>query len=63
MTQQMKSTNKSKKILKKETAYLNCKGNIIAGCDWSYESQDNPERIVCNVGDLTLDKIEEYANE
>jgi len=43
--------------------YLNCKGNIIAGCDFSYESQDDPDRIVCHVKDLTLDKLEEYANE
>ena len=33
--------------------YLNCKGNIINGCDWSYESQDEEKRILCNVKDLT----------
>jgi len=29
--------------------YLNCKGNIISGCDWSYKSQDKPENILCQV--------------
>jgi hypothetical protein len=42
--------------------YLNCKGNIIAGCDWSYESQDHPNRIVCRVEDFSLEKIEEYID-
>ena len=41
--------------------YLNCKGNIIAGCDWSYESQDNEDNILCTVNDLTAfyEKLEE----
>jgi len=43
--------------------YLNCLGNIIAGCDWSYETQDAPERIVCHVSELTLDKLEEFIDE
>jgi organic radical activating enzyme len=30
--------------------YLNCKGNIILGCDWSYKNQD--DHILCNVRDL-----------
>jgi len=34
--------------------YLNCKGNIILGCDWSYESQDDPKNILCSV--------QEFAN-
>jgi hypothetical protein len=29
--------------------YLNCKGNIIHGCDWSFESQDKPENIISHV--------------
>ena len=33
--------------------YLNCKGNIINGCDWSYDSQDEAENILCNVADLS----------
>lgn len=28
------------------TVYLNCLGNIIYGCDWSYDSQDNREDIL-----------------
>lgn len=28
--------------------YLNCKGNIVKGCDWSYQSQDKPENILCH---------------
>lgn len=40
--------------------YLNCKGNIISGCDWSYKSQDKPENIVCKVGELSIKKLKEY---
>lgn len=32
-----------------EQLYLNALGDIVAGCDWSYESQQ--ERIICNVMD------------
>lgn len=35
--------------------YLNCKGNIINGCDWSYESQDRPELIISDV--CSFDKV------
>ena len=31
------------------TFYLNCKGNIINGCDWSYESQERKELIISDV--------------
>jgi MoaA/NifB/PqqE/SkfB family radical SAM enzyme len=31
--------------------YLNCDGNIILGCDWSYESQKDPKYIICSVYD------------
>jgi organic radical activating enzyme len=46
--------------------YLNCKGNIINGCNWSYDSQDNrPELLLCKVEDLAEFynglKQEEYA--
>lgn len=40
--------------------YLNCKGNIINGCDFSYKSQDKPENIICNVNDFSIDKVKEY---
>ena len=40
----------------------NCKGYIIAGCDWSYESQDNPNHScrLCPVNDFSLDIVENY---
>lgn len=31
--------------------YLNCNGNVINGCDWSYESQEDPEKIICTAED------------
>jgi hypothetical protein len=34
-----------------EVLYLNCHGEIIVGCDWSYESQIT--RVACKVDDLT----------
>ncbi len=37
--------------------YLNCKGYIINGCDWSYNSQNRKENIVCHV-----DKLSEFYN-
>lgn len=33
------------------TYYLNCKGEIINGCDWSYESQSKNK--ICDVGKLS----------
>jgi hypothetical protein len=44
--------------------YLNCKGNIIAGCDWSYEEQDDvdSECFLCSVDDFTIDKVGEYVD-
>lgn len=35
--------------------YLNSKGNIINGCDWSYESQEKKELIISDV--YNFDKI------
>ena len=37
--------------------YLNCKGNVITGCDFSYKSQDDPENILCSVYDFGEDVI------
>lgn len=31
--------------------YLNCNGNVINGCDWSYESQEDPDNIICKASD------------
>jgi len=33
--------------------YLNCEGNIIIGCDLSYESQREPKNILCSVKEFT----------
>lgn len=30
--------------------YLNCHGNIVSGCDWSYESQN--ENILCSLNNI-----------
>ena len=35
------------------TLYLNCNGDIINGCDWSYDSQNDEELIFCSVGKLS----------
>lgn len=39
--------------------YLNCKGNVINGCNWSYESQEKKELIISNVYnfDKVLDRL------
>ena len=49
--------------------YLNCKGNIIRGCDFSYKSQDTPENILCKAKDFSsfitnkLNTVEEFGEE
>lgn len=42
-----------------EDLYLNCRGNLMTGCDWSYETQDDPERIICHVDDDIEAALEE----
>lgn len=42
--------------------YLNCKGNIVNGCDWSYKSQDKKRNIVCGFEQLSLEAITLYNN-
>ncbi len=42
--------------------YLNCKGNVLLNCDFSYESQDDPELIFCKVNDFS-EKINEVEYE
>lgn len=34
------------------TFYLNCKGYIINGCDYSYKDQDKARNIICHVDDF-----------
>ena len=45
--------------LTKGQIYLNCKGNVINGCDWSYESQDDPKNIICAAEQFSEDFIRE----
>jgi len=42
--------------------YLNCKGHIINGCDWSYERQDDPEfdGRICHVRDFSFAALKRY---
>lgn len=42
--------------------YLNCKGWIINGCDWSYERQDDPEfnGRICHVRSFSFAAIKRY---
>jgi len=41
--------------------YLNCEGNVINGCDWSYESQRKPEHIICKASDDLKKAVLEQA--
>jgi len=38
--------------------YLNAKGNIVAGCDWSYESQE--DETICKVEDLSIEVLKNH---
>jgi len=38
--------------------YLNCIGEIISGCDWSYKNQ--AKHKICNVEDFSLAKVKKY---
>jgi hypothetical protein len=42
--------------------YLNCDGNVILGCDWSYESQKDHNNIICSVYDDFEKAIREKTN-
>lgn len=44
------------------TLYLNCKGWIINGCDWSFETQDDKdfEGRICHVRDFSFDRLRQY---
>lgn len=43
--------------------YLNCKGNIVAGCDFSYATQDDPKYIVCHVTKFSLNAVKEFVGQ
>jgi hypothetical protein len=38
--------------MRRGNEYLNCNGNIINGCDWSYENQEKYK--ICAVEDLKM---------
>jgi hypothetical protein len=40
--------------------HLNAKGNVVAGCDWSYKSQDRKSLIICKVEEMSIDAFEKY---
>ncbi len=42
------------------TLYLNCIGEMISGCDWSYLNQRKHK--ICNVDDLTIEAIQKYQS-
>lgn len=42
------------------SVYMNCEGNIVAGCDWSYDSQRDEDNIVCSVDDMSFDAFMKY---
>lgn len=46
------------------TLYLNCKGWIIAGCDFAFDHQDDTafEGRICQVDDFSIEKLREYEN-
>jgi hypothetical protein len=42
--------------------YLNCEGNVISGCDWSYESQRDPENIICKASKNFEEAVFNFAD-
>lgn len=40
--------------------YLNCEGNLISGCDFSYESQRGEENIICSVEEFGLERVKGF---
>ena len=46
--------------IREGSIYLNCNGNVVAGCDWSYETQDEPEYILCKCDDDMEQSILDY---
>jgi len=41
--------------------YLNCKGELIGGCDWSYRNQTKHK--ICDVGKMSLNAFEAFGAE
>lgn len=41
--------------------YVNCLGEVLSGCDWSYDSQKRrPDVRICEVGDFSIQQIVKY---
>lgn len=40
--------------------YLNCRGNVVYGCNWSYKSQNAKKQVICHVNDLSLEAVGKY---
>ena len=40
--------------------YLNCLGNMIAGCNWSYDNQNKKENIICSIHDFSLESMKKF---
>jgi len=41
--------------------YINALGNLINGCDWSYESQDKDMHIICKSSEFSLEAFKDYV--
>ena len=54
--------NNGYKTLQDANIYLNCKGNLISGCNFSYKSQNKPENIICHVNKFSWDTVKEFYN-
>lgn len=48
-------------IVTEGSIYLNCDGNVVNGCDWSYETQTEEEYIICSVNDNFEEAIKKIA--
>lgn len=51
-------------IISEGNIYLNCMGNIISGCDYSYEDQDSFEfeNLICKVDDLSIKTVNDFID-
>lgn len=49
-----------KSLSRRIMIYLNTRGNVIYGCNWSYDSQDNPQNIICEAQDFSFDRFLDF---
>ncbi len=40
--------------------YVNCRGKIVYGCDWSYRSQSHKRNVICSIDDFSFDALAAY---